>query len=84
MVNDIEDLQEEWDTLDMWYDRPEKYITEDLEPFIKVWKYRAFEKGTIREFYSLLSTTMMGAQRAGLLRYLINDQTLPSIMAQMP
>jgi hypothetical protein len=57
MVNDIEDLQEEWDTLDMCYDRPEKYITEDLEPFIKVWKYRAFENGTIREFYSLLSTT---------------------------
>jgi hypothetical protein len=33
---------------------------------------------------SLPRSAMMGAKRAGLLRRLINDQTLPNIMARMP
>jgi hypothetical protein len=61
MVKDIEDLQELWDTLDICYDRPEKYIAEAFEPFVKFRRYRAFEKGAIREFYSLLRSTMLGA-----------------------
>jgi hypothetical protein len=67
MVNDIEDLQEIWDTLDTCYDWPEKYIAEALEPVIKFRKYGVFENGTIREFYSLLRSTMLGTRRAGLL-----------------
>jgi hypothetical protein len=84
MANDIEDLQEIWDTLDTCCDRPEKYIAEALEPVIKFRKYRVFEHGAIREFHLLLRSAMMEAKRAGLLRRLINDQTLPVIMAQMP
>jgi hypothetical protein len=68
MVNDIEDLQEVWDTLDTCYDRPEKHIAEALEPmYSKFRKYGAFENGTIREFYSLLRSTMLETRRAGLL-----------------
>jgi hypothetical protein len=67
MVNDIEDLQEVWDTLDTCYDRPEKYFAEALEPIIEFRKYGVFENGTIREFYSLLRSTMLGTRRAGLL-----------------
>jgi hypothetical protein len=43
-----------------------------------------FDNGAIREFYSLLRAAMMGARKAGLLHRLINNQTLPSILAKMP
>ncbi len=47
-------------------------------------KYKAYEHADIREFYSLLRTTLIGARKAQLLLRLINDQTLPGIMARMP
>ncbi len=75
---------EVWDTLDTCYDRPDKYIAEALKPIIKFRKFRAFENRTIREFYSLLRSTMLGARRVGLLHRLSSDQTLPGIMAWMP
>ncbi len=84
LVNNIEDLWEAWSTLDTCYDRPEKYIAEALEPIVKFRSYKMFDNGVIREFYSLLRAAMMGARKAGLLHRLINDQTLPSILAKMP
>ncbi len=84
MVNDIEDLREVWDTLDTCFDRPEKYIVEALDPIIKFRRYRAFDSGAEREFYSLLRSAMMGARKAGLLHCLLNDQTLPGILVKMP
>ncbi len=84
MVNDIEDLQEIWDTLDTCFDRPEKYIAEVLDPIIKFRKYRAFDNRAIREFYSLIGAVMLGARKAGILHRSINDQTLPSVMVRMP
>jgi hypothetical protein len=84
MVNDIEGLQEVWDTLDTCFDRPEKYIAEALDPIVKFRKYRAFDSGAIREFYSLLRSAMLGAKKASILHHLVNDQTLPSIMVRMP
>ncbi len=36
MVNDIDDLREVWDTLDTCYDRPDKYISEALDPGCQV------------------------------------------------
>jgi hypothetical protein len=81
MVINIEGLQEIWDTLDTCFDRTEKYITEALDPIIKFRKYRAFNNGAV-----LLSAkvAMLGARKAGLLHRLVNDQTLPGIMARMP
>ncbi len=38
----------------------------------------------MREFCSLLRSAMIGARKAGLLHHLINNQTLPGILAQMP
>jgi hypothetical protein len=84
LVNNIDDLREAWSTLDTCFDRPEKYITEALDPVIKFRSYKAFDNGAIREFYSLLRAAMMGARKAGLLHQLVNDQTLPSILAKMP
>ncbi len=84
MAKDTEDLQEIWDTLDSCFDRPEKYITEALDPIIKFRKYRAFDNGAVREFYFLLRSAVLGARKAGLLHRLVNDQTLPGIMARMP
>jgi hypothetical protein len=84
LVNDIEDLWEAWSTLDTCFDRTEKYIAEALEPVVKFRGYKMFDNGAIREFYSLLRAAMMGARKAGLLHRLINDQTLPSILAKMP
>ncbi len=82
LVNDIDDLREAWDTLNTCYDRPDKYISEALDPVIKFRSYKAFDSGAIREFYSLLRAAM-GARKAGLLGRLINDQTLPGILARM-
>jgi hypothetical protein len=67
MVNDREDLQEIWDTLNTCFDRPEKYILEALDPVVKFKKYRAFDSGAVREFYSLFRSAMLGARKAGLL-----------------
>jgi hypothetical protein len=82
-VNDINYLREAWNMLDMCFDRPEKYIVEALEPVVKFRSYKMFDNGAIREFYSLLRAAMMGAREAGLLHRLVNDQTLPSILAKM-
>ncbi len=38
----------------------------------------------VREFYSLLRAAMMGARKVGLQHQLINDQTLPGVLAKMP
>jgi hypothetical protein len=84
LVNDIDDLREVWSTLDTCYDRPDKYISEALDPVVRFRSYKAFDSGAIREFYSLLRAAMMGAKKAGLLSRLINDQTLPDILAKMP
>jgi hypothetical protein len=84
LVNDIDDLREAWNTLDTCFDRPDKYISEALDPVVKFRSYKAFDNGAIREFYSLLRAATMGARKAGLLSRLINDQTLPGILAKMP
>jgi hypothetical protein len=84
LVNDIDDLREVWSTLDTCYDRPDKYISEALDPVVRFRSYKAFDSGAFREFYSLLRAAMMGAKKAGLLSRLINDQTLPGILAKMP
>jgi hypothetical protein len=84
MVNDIDDLREVWETLNTCYDRPDKYISKALDPVVKFRVYKPFDSGAIREFYSLLRATMMGARKAGMLGRLINDQTLPNILGRMP
>jgi hypothetical protein len=84
LVNDIDDLGEVWGTLDTCYDRPDKYISEALDPLVRFRGYKAFDSGAIREFYSLLRAAMMGAKKAGLLSHLINDQMVPGILAKMP
>jgi hypothetical protein len=84
LVNDIDDLREAWNTLDTCFDRPEKYISEALDPVVKFRNYKVFNNGAIREFYSILRAAMMGARKAGLLSRLINGQTLPGILAKMP
>jgi hypothetical protein len=84
MINNMEDIRKIWDTLDTCFDRPEKYIDEALDPIVKFRKYRAFDSGAVREFYSLPRSAMLGARKACILHRLINDQTLPGIMAWMP
>jgi hypothetical protein len=84
LVNDIDDLREAWNTLDTCFDRPEKYISEALDPVVKFRSYKAFDNGAIRKFYSILRAAMMGARKAGLLSRLINDQTLPGILPKCP
>ncbi len=54
LVNDIDDLREAWNMLDTCFDRPEKYISEALDPVVKFRSYKAFDNGVIREFYSIL------------------------------
>jgi hypothetical protein len=84
LVNDIDDLREAWNTLDTCFDRPDKYISEALDPVVKFRSYKALDNSAVREFYSLLRAAMRGARKAGLLSWLINNQTLPGILAKMP
>jgi hypothetical protein len=84
IVNDIEGLQEIWDTLDTCFDRPEKHILEALNPIVKFKKYRALGSRAVRELYSLLRSAMLWTRKLGLLHHLVNNQTLPSILARMP
>jgi hypothetical protein len=84
LVNDVDDLREAWNTLDTCFDWPEKYISEALDPVVKFRSYKAFDNGAIRKFYSILRAAMIGARKARLLSRLINDQTMPSILARMP
>jgi hypothetical protein len=44
MVNDIDDLREVWYTLNTCYDRPDKYISEALDPVVK---FRAYKRSTV-------------------------------------
>jgi hypothetical protein len=53
-----------------------------LSPYWK--KYRLFDNGPIREFYSILRVVIKGAKGSGRLDFLINDQTVPKIMGKMP
>ncbi len=39
LVNDIDNLREAWNTLDTCFDRPEKYISEALDPTVKFRSY---------------------------------------------
>jgi hypothetical protein len=83
-INDIEDLQEIWDTPRHMFGPAGKIHLEALDLIVKFKKYRAFNSGAIKEFYSPLRSAMLGARKAGLLQHLFNDQTLPSILARIP
>ncbi len=84
MVSHLDDLQEMWDTLDTCYERPEKYMKEALKPIVEFRKYKVFDSGAVREFYSTLRAAIKGARGIGRLDLLINDQTVPRIMGKMP
>jgi hypothetical protein len=46
----------------MCYERPEKYMVEALRPIVDFRRYRIAEGMAIREFYSLLRTTIKSAR----------------------
>ncbi len=49
-MKNIEDFQEILSTLEVCYERPEKYITEALLPIVNFRKYQAFDITAIMEF----------------------------------
>ncbi len=84
MVSHLDDLREIWDTLDTYYKRLEKYMEEALKPILEFRKYRVFDSGAVREFYSILRAAIKGARSIGRLDLLVNDQTVPKIMGKIP
>ncbi len=54
MIGHLEDLDEIWETLDTCYERQEKYMAEALKPILDFQRYRVYDNGAVREFYSLL------------------------------
>ncbi len=84
MISHLDDLREIWDTLDTCYERPEKYMEEALKPILEFRKYRVFDSGAVREFYSILRAAIKGAKSIKRLDLLVNDQTVPKIMGKMP
>ncbi len=84
MVGHLEDLREIWDTLDTCYERPDKYMEEDLKSILEFRRYKMFDNGAIREFYSISRAAIKEARSIGRVDLLINDQTIPKIMGKMP
>jgi hypothetical protein len=84
MVSHLDDLREMWETLDICYERPEKYMEEVLRPIVDFRRYKITDSAAVREFYSLLRAAVKGAKGIGRLGLLINDQTIPKIMSKMP
>jgi hypothetical protein len=62
MVADMEEPGEAWETLDTCYNHPENYLTVELEPIVKILRYKVYEHAAIREFYSLLRAAMIVAR----------------------
>jgi hypothetical protein len=83
MVSHLDDLGEMWDNFDTCYERPEKYMEEALRPILEFRKYKVFESGAVRKFYSILRAAIKGARSIGRLDLLVND-TVPRIMGKMP
>jgi hypothetical protein len=83
MVSHLNDLGEMWDTLDICYEQPEKYMEEALRPILEFRKYRV-STSVHREFYSILREAIKGARSIGRLDLLVNDQMVPRIMGKMP
>jgi hypothetical protein len=50
----LEDLDEIWEALDTCYERREKYMAEALKLILDLRRYRVYDSGAVREFYSLL------------------------------
>jgi hypothetical protein len=84
MIGHLEELREIWDTLDTCYIRPEKYMEEALKPILEFRKYRLFDNGAIREFYSILRATIKGAKGIGRLDLLINNHQCRRSWARWP
>ncbi len=80
----MEGLSEIWDTLDTCYERPKKYMAEALKAIVEFRRYRIVDSGAIREFYSWLRPTVKSVRTVGLLKLLINDQMISSIMGKIP
>jgi hypothetical protein len=43
MIGNLEDLAKIWDTLDMYYKRPENYMAKALKPIVEFRRYRITE-----------------------------------------
>jgi hypothetical protein len=84
MIGNVEDLSKIWATLDTCYERPRKYMAKAKKPIVEFRRYRIVDSGTIREFYSWLRPTIKSVRIVGLLKLLINDQMIPSIMGKIP
>ncbi len=84
MAGHLEDLKENWETLDTCYERPDKYMEEALKPILEFRKYRVFDNSAVREFYSIPRAAIKGARGIGRVDLLISDQTIPKIMGKMP
>jgi hypothetical protein len=84
MVSHLDDLYEMWETLDTYYERPDKYAEEALKPIADFRRYKIIDSAAVREFYSLVRAAIKGARKIGRVELLVNDQTIPKIMSRMP
>jgi hypothetical protein len=83
IIGNIENLHEDWITLDVIYEHPEKYIMEAFLPIVNFRRYKAFDNTAIRELYSLLRAAVIGAKSDSLLKMLFTEQSLAIIMGMV-
>lgn len=74
-------LREVWDALDVYFNRLEKFITEDLEHITNFCKYKTTEYTAFQEFYYLLLRSTIMSTKSGRLKI---EQTLTSILGKFP
>jgi hypothetical protein len=67
----------------VWCEHPKKFIMEVLLPIVNFTRYKTLDNVAIREFYLLLSTAIIGAKNVHLLKMLVNEQSLTTIMVSV-
>jgi hypothetical protein len=64
------------------YKCPKKHITKALKPIIYFRRYQVFDN--VATNFTVLRATVIGAKNVALLKMLVNEQIISTIMVRMP
>ncbi len=70
MTENIKSFSEIWQTMDTYYERPDKYIAEALKPLV-ISEHEVADIAVVRDFFLLLRVAIFEAKAVGL-KKLIN------------
>ncbi len=82
MTENIKSFSEIWQTMDTYYERPDKNIAEAQKPLV-ISEHEVADSAVVRDFFLLLRVAIFESKAVGHLKKLINTQTLLSIMGKI-